>query len=314
MLTAREVRTVVDTAIAAPSVHNTQPWMFVAQVDGLDVLADSRRALPRQDPDGRELVLSCAAASLHAQLAVRGLGRACEAVLLPDPSAPDLLVSLRVGGPLPPSDDERRLLQAVPRRHTDRGPFADLPVPVHVLDALGEAALAEGAWLQVLTTADILELALWQAHAQAAVAADGEAVAERGAWARDTAEPSDGLPADLVPGWPAGRPAERVARAAATDAADLVLVLGTESDDRLSWVRAGRALDRVLLTATAAGLVAAPVTLALELPALRHGMTSALALHGAPQVVLRAGFPSGLGTGRTGRRPADEVLVPSAGA
>jgi nitroreductase len=314
MLTAPEVRSVVETAIAAPSVHNTQPWLFDARPDRIDVLTDGRRALPHQDPEGRELLLSCAAASLHAELAIRGLGRRCDVELLPEPSRPDLVARLRVGTAVPPTDQELRLLTAVPYRHTDRSPFADVPLPVHVLDELGAAVEADGAWLQVLSTADMLELALWQAHAQEQVSADPAALAEKAAWARTEALPDDGVPAALVPGWPAGRPATRSVRAEAEAPSDVVLVLGSADDTRLSWVHAGRAMARLLLTATSAGLVAAPATLALELPAVRHGLARALALRGAPQMVLRTGYPAGLGTAGVGRRPVDEVLLPPAAA
>lgn len=65
----------------------------------------------------------------------------------------------------------------------------------------------------------------------------------------------------------------------------------------------------MLLEATDAGLVAAPATLALELPTVRDALRGVLALHGAPQMVLRTGYPAGLGTARTGRRPVEQVLV-----
>jgi nitroreductase len=309
MLTPTEIRSVVETAIAAPSVHNSQPWLFVARPDGIDVVVDATRRLPHQDPDGRETTISCGAASLLAELAVRGLGRACEVRLVPEPDCPEVVARLLVGGDRAPSEQELRLLQAVPRRHTDRGSFADWPVPEHVLDELGAAAEAESAWLQVLSTADMLELALWQSHAQAELVRDPQAVQERGTWARHEPEPADGLPSALVPGWPAGRPAHGAVRVMPSTAADLVLVLGTDGDDPVAWARAGRALARMLLEATATGLVAAPATLALELPTVRYSLTAALALRGAPQMVLRTGYPAGLGTARAGRRPVDEVLV-----
>lgn len=265
MLTPAQARSVIATATAAPSVHNSQPWLFTVEPEVLTVLADPQRALQRQDPDGRELLLSCGAATQHAQLAVRALGLSGAAVLLP-PGADDAVVatvSLAPGAPQ--TEAERRLLDAVPRRHTDRSAFADWPVQVEVLDLLRAAVEQEEAWLQVLTTADVLGPS---GTAPPAVRSDGS-----------------------VP--------------------DVVLVLGTAADERHDWVRAGRALARVLLEGTCAGLVAAPATLALELPTVRDALTAALALRGAPQMVLRTGYPAGPGTAQVGRRSVEDVLLPT---
>jgi nitroreductase len=313
MLTSDQLSTVVATAVAAPSVHNTQPWLFDLAPERVDVIADAGRALAHQDPAGRELLISCGAASLHAELAVRGLGHACTVQVLPVAERPELVARIEVGGPVPVTEQEQRLLDAVPRRHTERNPFADWPVPVSLLDDLGAAADVEGLWLQVLTTVDVLELALLQAQAQGALLEDDEALRERASWARTGPAP-DGLPADQVPGWPAGRPAPGVVRAGPDTVPDVVLVLGSATDDRTSWVRAGRALARVLLEATACGLVAAPATLPLELPTVRTTLVSTLALRGIPQMVLRVGYPAGLAAERTGRRPVDEVVVGEQGA
>lgn len=309
MLTEAQVRTVVGTAVTAPSVHNSQPWRFAARGNVVEVRADRRRVLRDQDPDGRGLLVSCGAASLLAELAVRGLGRSCSTELVPDEDRPDVVARLVAGPPAAPTPEQVRLLEAVPRRHTDCGPYADWPVPLQLLDDLGRAAVAEGAWLQVLSPLDLLELALCQTRADAAVAADPAARCEGGRWAGAEAAPADGRPAGQVPGWTAGRREAGADCAAATSADDLVLVLGTPDDERRSWVCAGRALAHVLLTATSHGLVAAPATLALELPTVRQALPGALAPRGAPQVVLRAGFPAGLRSPGPGRRALDDVLV-----
>jgi hypothetical protein len=311
VLTPAQARFVIATATAAPSVHNSQPWLFTVEPDVLTVLADPRRALRRQDPDGRELLLSCGAATQHAQLAVRALGLSGAAVLLPPDAGPDVVAQVSLLPGPPQTEAERRLLDAVTRRHTDRSAFADWPVPVEVLDRLSAAAEQEGAWLQVLTTADVLELALLQAHAQAAVRADAPALRERASWARSSPRPADGVPEALVPGYGSAGAAPPAVRSDGS-VPDVVLVLGTAGDARQDWVRAGRALARVLLEGTCAGLVAAPATLALELPTVRDALTSALALHGAPQMVLRTGYPAGPGTEQVGRRGVEDVLLSAA--
>jgi hypothetical protein len=86
-----------------------------------------------------------------------------------------------------------------------------------------------------------------------------------------------------------------------------VVLMGTAGDDRSSWVQAGRALGRVLLVLTAAGMAASPLTQALDWPATRTRMQLDLSLVGHPQMLMRIGWSSALPT-RTGRRPVAEVL------
>lgn len=86
-----------------------------------------------------------------------------------------------------------------------------------------------------------------------------------------------------------------------------MLLLGTMGDDRAAWVQAGRALGRLLLRLTVAGLAASPLTQALDWPATRTRLQVELSLVGHPQMLLRLGWPSGAGP-TTGRRPVAEVL------
>jgi hypothetical protein len=57
-----------------------------------------------------------------------------------------------------------------------------------------------------------------------------------------------------------------------------LLLLGTAADDAPSWVRAGQALERVLLEITRHGLVASPLTQAIEVPFTRSALRSELSL------------------------------------
>ena len=64
-------RQIVEAAMHAPSVLNTQPWRFSSYQDGLDLWADEARRLPVLDPEGRQLRLSCGGALLHARVVAR---------------------------------------------------------------------------------------------------------------------------------------------------------------------------------------------------------------------------------------------------
>jgi hypothetical protein len=85
--------------------------------------------------------------------------------------------------------------------------------------------------------------------------------------------------------------------------------MGTEDDDRRAWLASGRALGRLLLHATAAGLAASPLTQALDWPATRARLRTRLSLVGHPQMLLRMGYPPEAPPAAvSGRRPVGEVL------
>lgn len=56
-------------AIAAPSIHNTQPWRFRPRPDGVDVFADHTRRLGVIHPGGREVLISVGAALCNLRIA-----------------------------------------------------------------------------------------------------------------------------------------------------------------------------------------------------------------------------------------------------
>src|SRR5215218_1282576 len=87
---------VVAVAVRAPSLHNSQPWMFTLRAGALELRADLSRHLRGTDPDGRQMLISCGAALFGARLGVRALGYLPDVDLLPDPSEPDLVARVRL--------------------------------------------------------------------------------------------------------------------------------------------------------------------------------------------------------------------------
>ncbi len=330
-MTPDQTRDVLATAVRAPSVHNTQPWRFaVAGPPGttvVDVWADRSRALPLQDPLGRELLLSCGAAAAYARVAVLAGGAACALDWLPGDD-PDHLARLRVGAPRAVGDEDRELFAATRDRHTDRSAFSRDPVPPALVERLRRAAHEEGARLSEPGDADRVQaLEVLVAHADEVLRRDPGLRAETRRWTSTQPEPAEGVPDDALPGHGRGRGSSLTLRDFAPEAGDdapasgdddlapplaehpLLLVLGTDGDQPLDWLRAGAALAHVLLTATAAGLVANPQTQVLEVPGLRSRLVTELGLLGYPQVLLRAGWPDGPGSPRSGRRPLEEALA-----
>ncbi|WP_327730972.1 hypothetical protein OG250_39675 [Streptomyces sp. NBC_00487] len=90
----------------------------------------------------------------------------------------------------------------------------------------------------------------------------------------------------------------------------LIVVLSTERDDPPDWLRAGQALERILLHAATRHVMAAFHTQPLELPRLRTRVRETLTAGEFPQMILRLG--SALSTCPVPRRPALEVLTAGA--
>jgi hypothetical protein len=182
-----------------------------------------------------------------------------------------------------------------------------VPLPAVVLRALVDQAAREGVSLHVLDPTQSPDLALLAAHAQAGVLEEPAAVAERRAWARQEVMPADGLPADVVPGWAGGKARGHGVRES-TVPTGVVAVLSTAQDDPGAWVRAGRALARVLLQATSSGVAATPWTLPLEVNDVRTRVPGVLDLDDVPQMVLRLGYAVAGVEPTTGRRPVRDIL------
>ena len=326
---------VVESATRAPSIHNTQPWRFTAAADQLDVFFDPARALPVLDPSGRQQVISCGIAVEFAVVALAAAGWLSEVELLPEAGDGDHLATLRLVGPIEATAEDRELAGAIDHRHTVRDPFQPRVVPTELLDRLQAQAGAFGVWFKPVTRSEEEVATVFLIdRAEEMEQGDPAYLAELQAWLRTDPAAVDGVPVEAVPsGDPHQRPSNWTIRdfvvgtrphaggGSATDPdapppeveRPTVVLMGTDGDDRYAWLQAGRALARVLLMATAAGLAASPLTQALDWPATRTRMRSRLSLVGHPQMLLRMGYPQeGVPVAASGRRPVGEVLAPAA--
>lgn len=310
------MRACLEAATQAPSIHNSQPWLFRPRAGGIDVLADPRRRLHAIDPRGRELLISVGAAILNLRVAILGHGRTPVLRVFPDPAQPDCVARVVVGPVTVPDPTVRALLDAIPRRHTNRRPFSGIAVPGPVIDELAGAAAAEGATLAIADPVGrdaILALV---------GTADGWQRAEAGyrdeltTWTltdigrRDGVPPQAFGPRDRHDGLPLrdfGLTQPQLhRREAAFETHPTIVVIRTHGDDRHDWVRAGQALERVLLTATVRGVASTPMTQALEIPEIRRLLTDP-ARHRYPQLILRLGY--GRPAAGSLRRPLADVLL-----
>jgi nitroreductase len=314
----RDIDVVLECAVLAPSVHNTQPWRFETDGDTVVIRADRDRQLGYLDPSARQLHLSCGAAIELGYLAARAVGRRCDVELLPDNGNPDVLARLTLGDAQPPTAEEVALADAIAIRSTDRGPYSDRPVPPDVVTDASRRAGELGVWVRDLSSPEDrgAVIAVLSA-AEQTEASDPRYVEELARWT-DSGQADQGIPAEATADQ---FPADRVSDVPLRDFTgadrhrhpggdpeampptverDLLLLIGTEHDDALSWLRAGRALGWLLLRAAAAGVSAQPLGQAIDLPHGRDRLRRDLGVLGHPQFVLRLGY--GSGRPRTRRR------------
>ena len=314
---------VVGAAVWAPSLHNTQPWLFGTDGQELSLYADGGRQLMAADPAGRQMLISCGAALFTARLAVRSAGRIPQTQILPDPADPLLVARLGWSGRAAPADYERQLFDQVLRRRTHRGGFDPLPLAPGLLAVLQAGARRDGAQLRIITDqAAAAMLAAAVQTAEQTLRLDSLRVQEMAAWVSPPGSPRrDGLPATSYPARPAHTfpdfPGRDFARGrgwglpptsadTAARSAGAICLLTTADDRPADWVNAGQALQRILLTSTAYGVAAVLHSQPLELSWLREFIRTELSGGSYPQLLLRLGTVTQ--TAASVRRPAASVL------
>lgn len=317
------LRRIVEAASAAPSIHNTQPWRFVAAADDLlEVRADPDRALWVADPHARALYLSCGAALFNIRTAIRMTGYNPLVWPLPQPRFSPMVIAVVQAEPgRPPSFAEREMYEAIWQRHTNRAPFTSERLPESVRIALEQAATFEFATLRMLAAEEAATVLDLSGRAEALLAADVEHQIEMRNWI-GTDRRDDGIPAAALPARPRRSPSPvrshdmlsavpaTVRPAGEYEKEPQLAVLATARDDPADWLRAGQALQRILLTATAHGVSASFLYQSIELHDMRGEAAPGWPWPEQPQMVLRLGY--GPQPASTPRRRVDDILTRTA--
>ena len=314
------VRRLVQLACHAPSVHNTQPWLWRIDGSTLELHADRERQLSVADPIGRNLMISCGAALDHARVAASGLGFATAVHRLPDHRDPDLLavIELRESGLTPEAVAN---LAALEQRCTDRRRFTSWPVPEERLQHLVTATADNYCHLRLLTdVTSRFRTELLVSRAMTRQEADRRLSEEQRLWIDHS--PLDGMPAGVIPPIDGSQQPARRGRFGQglfpdapqelVEASDGLLAITTDDEGTLPWLRSGEMLSAVWLEATKGGLSVVPLSQVIEVEETRAELAhSVFAGLESPQILIRIGWQQ-IGRSslpRTPRRPVSEVLL-----
>ncbi|MEB3981546.1 nitroreductase family protein [Mycobacterium sp. 663a-19] len=314
------ITTAIELACRAPSLHNSQPWRWVAGPGGVDLFVDPERKVTATDRSGREAIMSCGAALDHFRVAMGAVGWETSVEQFPNPNDLDHLASMDFASVDYVAPARRERADAILRRRTNRLPFrapkhwssfepvlrSSFDTDLVALDVLADDArprLAEASRLtEALRRYDDRyhrELDWWTSPLRHAEGIPESAL---------LSEPDDRR-VDVNRRFPVD-PLDERSSAGAYDEAK-ILVLSTPRNTRADALNCGEALSAVLLECTMAGLATCPVTHVTELESSRElvrDLTSGPAA--VPQVLIRVGIApeEELAPEPTPRRPLDEVL------
>ena len=313
---AETIRSAMMLAVRAPSVHNSQPWLWRVGDHSLHLYANRDLHLPQIDPDARDLMLSCGASLNHCQVAFAALGWQAKVRRYPNPADPNHLAVIELHRS-PASEMDVALAAAIPRRRTDRRHYTSWAVPQGDLAMMGARAARAGVMLRRVDALTNLKRLI--ADAARRHASDYDYLTELSTWSGRYASTA-GVPARSTPepDPDAVFPARSFAGAALAQTPDgvddnaVVIALGTAEDDELAWLRAGEATSIVLLTATAAGLASCPITEPLEVADTRTKVAEdVFGADGYPQMLLRIGWApvNSDPLPATPRRPLGDVVT-----
>jgi nitroreductase len=339
--------TLVRAAILAASPHNTQPWLFKVTNSSIELHIDTQRNVGALDPYLREEHIGIGCALENLMLAAPANGYVATATLQPgkleripaDPQ-PQLLARVDLASG---KRDESELYDAIPRRHTNRGPYdPHKPILPDFLEALGRLPGDDADGKLFLFTAEVDRKKIAEVSSAANTEIYSDPDVQRGSerWARmkwsSVQERRDGLTIDAF-GLPpianavakmmtprmlrwAGSHSEKNGYLNLMLSAPLIgFIAVRDRYEQEQCLRAGRIWQRAHLFATARGLAARPCNEAVEMVDYERSLgrpASCAALLNEitgdsmwqPTFVFYMGHPT-LSAHASPRRPVQAVLV-----
>jgi nitroreductase len=319
MVDTKVIKDAVQLACRAPSLHNSQPWHWVADGKAVHLFLDKDRVLYSTDHTGREALIGCGAVLDHFRVAMAAAGWTSNVDRYPNPNNSLHLASIDFSPMESVTEGHRRRADAILVRRSDRLPYAEPPSWDKVESQLRRSVTYDAVRLDGV--ADELRAELAEAsHLTESLRLYDSSYHSELYWWTGPFEATDGIPhSSLVSTSESDRVGvgRKFPVANNTDRRfelgrdrSKILVLSTYDDERTSVLQCGEALSAVLLDATMEGLATCTLTNITELYAGRDVVASLIGQSTTPQLLIRVGSAPEIQDKPppTPRRPIDDVF------
>ena len=286
-----QLKFLVNYAIFAPSLYNTQPWAFRILDHTIDVYADRSRVLAVVDPEDRYLTISCGASVRLFEIILGAYGFASETACFPDLNDTDLLARITVTkGSIreTPHDDT---LRAILKRTTVRRGFLPKLLPVSFTNRLMDASSSRLGNYCVVDDPEKESIILDHVHeAERIQWEDIHFRREIQSWMHPMREHSrDGVPI------PRGEPFSAYISGKYEEApvgTTMLMVLSQQSDTPRAWLETGGQLMQLLFKASMEGIGAAIMQLPPASAVIKSMIGPLSGCEDEPVLLLRFGYPA----------------------
>lgn len=295
-----QINFLIGYGILAPSTHNTQPWVFAAEANELDVRPDCSYHLPEADPDHRNIFVSVGACVFNIRVAAAHFGLATKFKL--GGSGRDdghIILTFSKGG----ADKAlAKLFPQITRRYSEKRIMPSLEIKAATAKALSRESSEVSVRLigDAKAIKELSELCLQSASSYAAKPLFAKEIS---AWMRtNKTKLYDGMP-----GFSSGLSTPKVAVGTAVlrrspkilkpmakkyfhmvATSPLLGIVTTPGDKWEDWVKAGAEYERLSLEASAQNISSCPMAALIERPEARRELNKYFgSKQGIPQMFFR---------------------------
>ncbi len=309
-----KLKFLLNYAILAPSLHNTQPWKFTVRGSEVRVLVDRNRQLRVADPDARELYISVGCALENILTAATYFGLSTALTYFPDPKdeiGVATIIFEDVGSKASLADQER--FHAIPLRHTNRQTYANKPLNErdvqHLQACLNEKNVTLTVTDDPVTKQEIDSLVI---SADITQFADPDYRDELNNWISQGEFGYRWLIArmgQLAATYIDSHHKPTKANADIVLNAPLLGLLSTSSNDRLAQIQTGQVFERIALNATTLNIGLQPLSQILQVSDLKPAVSKLFpGAAAAPQMAFRLGYTD-VAQDATAREQVDKVTT-----